>query len=420
MALTSVVLPTPGPPVMTSARRGDRLLERLALAGRKLLAGLALAPLDRLVEINRRIRGRHAAQILDPGGDAFLGPFQRGQEDEFLIVDLLRHEVAVGVRLLQGRSDDLLVHEQELAGLVLQELHRQGAMAVAGRFQQHMAQAGAGPDQRVVRDADLLGNLVGGLEADAVNVLGQRIRVGLHLGNGILAVGLVDANRPAGADALAVQEHHDLADDFLFRPRILDALPPLGADAVHILQPGGLRFDDVEDLLAELGHQLLGVDRADALDHAAAQIFLDAFLRRRRGAVQHLRLELEAELPVLNPASFGGHPLTGTDGGERADHRHLVAMALGFDLEHRPAVLLVEERDALDQPRKAFGKLLGGRLGLGRRHGGQFIAPRVRGDAYPSASICSPGEIAKICGENQKQDDGRLVAVTAAHSSVGR
>ena len=37
-------------------------------------------------------------------------------------------------------------------------------------------------------------------------------------------------------------------------------------------------LDDVEDLLAELVHQLLGVDRADALDHAAAQVFLDALL----------------------------------------------------------------------------------------------------------------------------------------------
>ena len=51
-------------------------------------------------------------------------------------------------------------------------------------------------------DADLLSNLVGGLEADAVDVLGQAVWVGLDLLNRALAVGLVDAHRPAGADAV--------------------------------------------------------------------------------------------------------------------------------------------------------------------------------------------------------------------------
>ena len=91
-------------------------------------------------------------------------------------------------------------------------------------------------------------------------------------------------------------------------------LPALGADAVHLLQSGGFLFDDVEDLLAELVHELLGVDRADALDHAAAQILLDALLGGRRGAGEHLGPELEAELPVLDPPALGGHPFAGADG----------------------------------------------------------------------------------------------------------
>jgi hypothetical protein len=36
--------------------------------------------------------------------------------------------------------------------------------------------------------------------------------------------------------------------------------------------------------------------RADALDHAAAQVFLDALPRSRRRAGQHLRPELKAKL----------------------------------------------------------------------------------------------------------------------------
>src|SRR5881394_2863086 len=64
-----------------------------------------------------------------------------------------------------------------------------------------------------------------------------------------VSVGFVDAHRPASAHAVAVQKNHDLADDLLFRPRILDPLPALGANAVHILKAGRLRFDHVEDLL---------------------------------------------------------------------------------------------------------------------------------------------------------------------------
>src|ERR1035438_8659811 len=83
------------------------------------------------------------------------------------------------------------------------------------------------------------------------------------------------------------------------RPGFLDALAALGADAVHVFQPSGLLLNDVEDALAELSHQLLGVNGADALDHAAAQVFLDALLSRRRGTVEHVGAELEPELAVL-------------------------------------------------------------------------------------------------------------------------
>ena len=176
-----------------------------------------------------------------------------------------------------------------------------------------MAQTGAGPDQRIHRDTDLLCDLVGGPEADAVNVLGQRVGIGLNLLDCALTVGFVDAHRPAGAHAVAVQKNHDLADDLLFRPRILYPLPAFRADAIQFLQPRRLGFDHVENLLAELMHQLLGVDRADALDHAAAQIFLDALLGCRRGAGEHLGPELKAELPVLYPAAFRRHPLPGAD-----------------------------------------------------------------------------------------------------------
>ena len=101
-------------------------------------------------------------------------------------------------------------------------------------------------------------------------------------------------------------------------------------------------------------HELLGVNGADALDHAAAQIFLDALLSRGRGAVEHLGAELEAKLFVLDPAAFGGQPFPGADGSQGADHGDEVTVPFGLHLEHGPAVVLVEEGDALDQTGEAF------------------------------------------------------------------
>jgi len=64
--------------------------------------------------------------------------------------------------------------------------------------------------------------------------LGQPVGVAADFFDGVLAVGLVDAHRPAGADPVGVQKDHDLTDDLLFHPCLLDPLPALGADAGHI------------------------------------------------------------------------------------------------------------------------------------------------------------------------------------------
>ena len=49
--------------------------------------------------------------------------------------------------------------------------------------------------------------------------------------------------------------------------------PSNRADARHLAKPIGLGLDDVEDLLAEGLDHLLGIDRADAPDHAGARYF---------------------------------------------------------------------------------------------------------------------------------------------------
>jgi hypothetical protein len=146
-----------------------------------------------------------------------------------------------------------------------------------------------------------------------------------------------------------VQEHHDLADDLLVGPGTGDLGRALGADAVHLAQPLGLGLDDVEDSLAELLDQALRVDRADAADHARAEVSLDALDRRRRRRPEEARPELLAMGAVVRPFTGGSDPLPGGDRGRVADHRDQVAVAAGLDAEDADAVPRVVVGDPLNE-----------------------------------------------------------------------
>ena len=65
--------------------------------------------------------------------------------------------------------------------------------------------------------------------------VGQAIRVRAHQLDGLVAVGLVDADGPGGADAVRLQEDHDVADGLLLLPALADLLDALRADALDLL-----------------------------------------------------------------------------------------------------------------------------------------------------------------------------------------
>ena len=142
-------------------------------------------------------------------------------------------------------------HLKQFVGQRHQLVGGQAAMAVVHGLGQGIGDAGAHPDHRGLLDAELHGDRVGGLEADAADVARQPIGVLRHDLHGVGAVGLEDAHRPRRADAMAVQEDHDLADDLLLGPGVGDALGAHRADAGHLAQALGLGLDDVEHLLAE-------------------------------------------------------------------------------------------------------------------------------------------------------------------------
>jgi hypothetical protein len=97
--------------------------------------------------------------------------------------------------------------------------------------------------------------------------------------DGVGAVGLEDPHGAGRADAVGMQEQHDLADDLLVRPAGDDPLGALRPDAGDLPEPARLLLDDVEHGLAERLHEPLAVDRADALDQARAEVALDALER---------------------------------------------------------------------------------------------------------------------------------------------
>ena len=121
--------------------------------------------------------------------------------------------------------------------------------------------------------------LIGGAEADTANIAGEPIGILLDQRNGVGAIGLVDADRPRRADAMALQKHHDLTDDLLVGPAGRDAVEPDLADAFNLQETVRRGLDHIEHRLAEGGNQALGEMRANPLDQAGGQIALDALAR---------------------------------------------------------------------------------------------------------------------------------------------
>ncbi len=214
IALTIVVLPTPGPPVMTRTlapsdwRTASRWLGRRrcrsfsrpgsAGAGRCGQGGLP-----------RELRRR--AAIL-------LGPMQPGRKIHG-VGPRVSAITACAEVLEGGRTSPPATSRSRLGGRhQLFGGRAQWPWSVASR--KRMEEAGPHAGHRR-RDAELRGDLVRRLEADAPDVAGEPVGV-RSPSMAIVAVGLEDADGARGADAMAVEEDHDLAHRLLFVPGGLD------------------------------------------------------------------------------------------------------------------------------------------------------------------------------------------------------
>jgi hypothetical protein len=106
-------------------------------------------------------------------------------------------------------------------------------MSFLHRLGQRIGDTGAHADQCGLLDAELCRDLICGAEADAADVAGQSVRILRNELDRVGAVGFVDAHRTRGADLVAVQEQHDLADDLLLGPAGDNPLRSLRAYACH-------------------------------------------------------------------------------------------------------------------------------------------------------------------------------------------
>ena len=222
-------------------------------------------------------------------------------------------------------------------------------MPVVHRLGERVGDPGTDADQRGLLDAELGCDLIGGAKPDAADVASQPVRVLRDQPNGIDAIGLVDAHRARGADAVAVQEQHDLPDHLLLGPARDHSLSALRTDPGHLTQAARLLLDDFEHGFGEGSDQLLRVDRPDAADHAGPEIFLDPLDRRRRRRLEERRLELDAVRAVVDPSPARLDELAGRDHRGVAEDSDQVALTPGLDLQNAEPVLVVMEGDALDQ-----------------------------------------------------------------------
>jgi hypothetical protein len=86
------------------------------------------------------------------------------------------------------------------------------------RLGQCIGNASSNPDHGGFLDAELHRDRIGCFESNAPEISCQAVGILRHDLHGIGAVGLKYPHRPGGADAVAVQEDHDLSNDLLFSP----------------------------------------------------------------------------------------------------------------------------------------------------------------------------------------------------------
>ena len=198
------------------------------------------------------------------------------------------------------------------------------------------------------------GDRIGRTEPDAPHVAGQPVRILGHHLDGLVTVGLEDADRTRRADAVRVQEDHDLAHGLLFGPARHDLRGSPRADAGDLGEALGMGFDDVEGRFAERSDDALGHGGADAPHLAECEILLDSVRAGRRRGLEDVGLELEPMSPVADPGAARGDPLPRPDEWRVSDDDRQAAPPPNLHLQNAEAAFGIVEGHALDRAGQGF------------------------------------------------------------------
>jgi hypothetical protein len=187
----------------------QRQPDRRGLLGGQSDTHSATQPVQRDRPVHRLRPGQpvagRAQQAQQPPGQRELGTMERHQPDRpararrgirrHIGGERLGNHALLSHQLLKTAPGKLRVYAQQPRRLGNQLGLREVAVAVLAGFGQGELQAGLDPLRAVVGDAKALGDLVGGLEADAPHLGGQPVRLAPDYLDRLVLVGLVDPYR---------------------------------------------------------------------------------------------------------------------------------------------------------------------------------------------------------------------------------
>ena len=204
------------------------------------------------------------------------------------------------------------------------------------------------------------GDFVGTDEADAIHLVGQGIRVLLHLVDRRRAVVIEDTHGHLAGDAKTLQINHRPAYGAVFLPALDQADGLFMAEAADLEQAIRLFIQHARGVVAKVIDDALGRLLAHAGRNAASEKRDHAFFGRGHNLGEAVHTELRAVFGLF-PLADELEALAGIDLGQHANDREravargvLRKLAVRLDFDHAVAVVGVVERDPLNRANDDF------------------------------------------------------------------
>src|SRR5215213_2838002 len=230
------------------------------------------------------------------------------EKETGLATNGVRDDLSFGQLLDDGRADQFSIYFKQLLGQSGESLDGQGTVSLVGGGLERERDTRPDPLRGSLFHAELGRNRIRRLEADAAHVLGQPVRVLSHDLDGLITIGLENAHRSRRADAMRMQEDHDLPHRLLLGPPRHDARGSHGANSRNVGQTFGSGLNDLEGVNAKGSDDALGHGRSDAAHLTGGKILLNALDTGRWCCLEDLSLELKSVGSVADPEPTRSDP----------------------------------------------------------------------------------------------------------------